>query len=82
MQTPVALKCILCQEEAEAPDAQYCYSHNRALEGMRKAYGFWKNAYGDLSVEEFLNRVIELPGSGLKTRQIAEYLLEHPSRWA
>jgi hypothetical protein len=74
------MNCPICNEP-DPVGVGYCPTHQRAFESIKQAYNEWTIAYGSLSVSPFLRRVQKLPGTGQKTKEIARFLSENPSRW-
>jgi len=75
------LTCLVCHEETGAMETDYCSVHLRALKNLKQAFDAWTVGYGSYSVPDFLQRIQKLPSSGQRVRQVAQFLLENPSRW-
>ena len=56
-------------------------AHAKALANVRDAYGAWLEAYGKLTLREYLGRVSKLSETGEKIRELAKFLVQHPERW-
>lgn len=73
--------CPICKQETELSRAEYCSTHQRALENARQAFEKWTVAFGSLTLPDFLQRVQKVSGIGPKAKEIARFLIENPSRW-
>ena len=73
------MKCPVCNEETELAGESYCPAHQRAFENIKLAYSRWTVAYGNLSMPDFLQRVQQAPGIGLKAKEIALFLTKEPA---
>ncbi len=75
------MNCLVCNEETELTEPDYCLAHRCALENITQAFDRWTAAYGYLSRPDFLQLVQKVSGTGVKAREIAHFLSENPSRW-
>lgn len=58
----------------------FCKRHNRAHKQLESAFGKWKSAYGgQLDKKAFLERVLQLPETGQKAKEVIQFLLEKES---
>ena len=64
-------KCKLCQREAEEK-SELCAHHLAAEETLRNAYSIWRNAYSELSWDEYLEKIKQLKGTGQWVKEIIE----------
>jgi len=58
-----------------------CASHAEVYRGVKDAYSFWSSAYGNLTTGNFLKRLIALPETGERAREMAKFLALNPERW-
>jgi hypothetical protein len=65
------MKCNLCQKETEGK-SEFCANHLAAEEKLRNAYSTWRNAYSELSWDEYLARIKQLKGTGRWVKEIIE----------
>lgn len=63
------MKCKLCKRESRK-DSNLCAYHASARETLRAKYGAWKEAYGSLSWEEYLNRIKRHGETGQWVREV------------
>ena len=68
------MKCQLCRREAEA-DPDLCTFHKRAREALRSGYESWREAYGELAWEAYLDRIIENGETGEWVIEVARMIL-------
>ena len=59
----------------------FCDSHSEAFRKVIDAYSLWLAAYGSLTTEAFLKRLLALPETGDRSREIAQFLSRNPERW-
>jgi len=73
--------CVVCDETLEQDVGEYCSAHTIALANIRDAYAMWLEAYGKLTLKEYLGRVSKLSETGEKVRELAKFLVQYPERW-
>jgi hypothetical protein len=58
-------------------ESGFCKQHHRAQMQVERAFGKWKSAYRDqLDKSAFLERVLGLPETGLKAKEVIRFFLE------
>jgi hypothetical protein len=68
--------CPICSGPA-LEDSTLCKDHYRAHEQLESAFGKWKSAYGEqLDRKIFFERLLKLPDTGRKVRDVIHFLLE------
>jgi hypothetical protein len=71
--------CPVCND-ATAERSQFCKPHHQAHVQLESAFGKWQLAYGnEMSKRAFLERILQLPETGQKAREVASFLLEKDS---
>jgi hypothetical protein len=78
---PSTLPCLVCPEEAEEGQPGYCKRHARAYNNLKQAHEAWIMGYGTLPLLDFLKRIEKLHETGEKTKEVARFIIENPSRW-
>ena len=73
--------CPVCGAAIEAKDDEYCSSHTAALRNVKEAYATWTRAFGGLTTEQFLARIIALAETGNRVKELADYFAKDPLRW-
>jgi hypothetical protein len=63
------------------PTTNFCNNHLEAYAKVRDAYALWYAAYGSLTTESFLKRLLALPETGDQAKEMAQFLSRHPERW-
>jgi hypothetical protein len=66
--------CIICERPCASGD--YCKYHADAYQNVMQYYDEWKEAYGELSFKEYLQKVIDNPATGIWACEVSEKLLE------
>ncbi|MBO3799749.1 MAG: hypothetical protein FGF52_01670 [Candidatus Brockarchaeota archaeon] len=75
---PSCKRCVACNRVTEeSSKIPFCSLHVRAYENLIVGYVDWRNAYGDLSPKEFLERVRDNEYSGRWVREVAGAVLSH-----
>ena len=69
-------KCKACNNEAEENE-EFCDLHKLAYLNIVKAYEEWKKAYGEISFNEFLRKIIDAKESGEAVKEIAFYIMKN-----
>jgi len=67
--------CIIC--ERVCASGKYCKYHADAHQNIMQNYDEWKEAYGDLSFQEYLHKIIDNTSTGIWACEVAENLLEN-----
>jgi hypothetical protein len=58
------MRCAACFRGVIANGKKYCVYHSQAYDSLEKQYKAWVNAYGGLSWEGYLKRLLTLDQSG------------------
>ena len=67
--------CKICQRKNEA--GEFCDYHELAKKNIDSNYKYWKEAYGEISLEEYLKILSEHSSSGKWVKEVAIYLLNN-----
>jgi hypothetical protein len=59
----------------------FCSNHLEAYAKVRGGYSLWYAAYGSLTAEAFLKRLLALAETGGRAKEIVQFLSRHPERW-
>ena len=65
------MKCALCEREATD---ELCRNHSRAKQSVLSAYSYWKEAYGTLEWNDYLDRIKRNPRTGQWAKEAAGFL--------
>jgi len=65
------MSCVLCGRESSG---DLCLFHQIAKESVEKAYRAWKEAYGDMGWEDYLDKIKHNIQTGQWAKEIAEFL--------
>ncbi len=74
-------QCAVCGMKIVDVIRGLCANHSQVYHKIRDAYSFWSAAYGNLTTEGFLKRLIALPETGDRAREMAQFLVRNPERW-
>ena len=66
--TPDA-KCAACPRKALA-GKKYCVHHSQAHDSLMNHYKAWVEAYGRISMQDFMDRLLELRETGSWIREV------------
>ncbi len=58
-----------------------CANHSEVYHKVKDAYSIWSAAYGSLTIEDFLKRLLALHETGDRAREMAQFLIRNPERW-
>jgi len=65
--------CPICKEEIEE-NTPYCSMHNLAKKVLKEGYERWLKAYGVLSWDDYIRKIIDLHGlTGEAVQAVAEH---------
>ncbi|MGD0330268.1 MAG: hypothetical protein ABSB40_07450 [Nitrososphaeria archaeon] len=70
--------CAICSKE-KVLNGQFCEHHNIAYHKIEGNYGYWKEAYEELSWEAYLKLTIDNPENGVWVKEVAKYLITKKS---
>ena len=71
---------MVCAVQTESED-EYCVQHQAALQNMHHSFLIWSKAYGSLSVEKFLSKLLKLRETGGSVKDVATFLRSNSERW-
>ena len=57
-------KCTVCHRGVIAKGKRYCLYHSQAYDSLQKMYKAWVNAYGGVSRETYLKKLLDLDQTG------------------
>jgi hypothetical protein len=57
-------KCAVCYREVVAKDKKFCIYHSQAHASLNKQYDAWVKAYGGISWEDYLKKLLTLDQTG------------------
>jgi len=72
--------CRVCSD-ITVEGLQFCKAHHRAYVQLEAAFGKWQVAYtSEVTKRAFLERLLQLPETGQRAREVASFLLEKDSQ--
>jgi hypothetical protein len=63
------IKCSACHRKA-IPGKKYCVHHSQALDSLQNHYKAWVEAYGRISMEDFMDKLLEMKETGTWIREV------------
>ena len=73
-------RCELCKLET-APDSSFCPTHTGVEKNLREAYDAWNVAYGSVALTAFFDRLIKLPETGDRVKELIRLYHNNPGKW-
>jgi len=73
--------CAVCGMKIIDANTALCANHFQAYRKVKDAHSIWFVAYGNLTIEDFLRRLVALPETGDRAKEIAQFLIHNPERW-
>lgn len=64
--------CEVCKRVGKGT---FCEYHAKAYYNIIEQYKYWKEAYEELTWEEYLTKLIENPENGKWVKELAKYLI-------
>ena len=62
-------KCAACHRKAVA-GKKYCVHHSQAHDGLLNHYMAWVKAYGRISIQDFMDKLLEMKETGSWVREV------------
>lgn len=62
-------KCAACNRQA-LPKSKYCLHHDQAFKSLTEHYKIWVNAYGDISMEDFMSKLASMEETGSWIKEV------------
>jgi hypothetical protein len=63
------VKCDACHRKAVL-GKKYCVHHSQALDSLLNHYKAWVEAYGRISMDDFMNKLLEMKETGSWIREV------------
>jgi hypothetical protein len=73
-------KCSACHRGAIAKEKRYCLYHSQAYDSLQKEYKAWVNAYGGVSRETYMKKLLDLDQTGDWVKDVIRNELKEPKR--
>ena len=64
-------KCAACHRRPLA-GKKYCVHHSQAYDGLLNHYRVWVEAYGGISMQDFMDRLTKMGETGSWAREVIE----------
>ena len=72
--TSKASSCPICNDKKENHKEKYCKTHNKAKSKLKKGYESWLKAYGVLSWNDYLQKLLD---EDLTTGKLLKDIIEY-----
>ena len=69
-------KCAACHRKA-MPGNKYCLHHDQAFTCLTEHYKAWVNAYGRISMDDFMNKLRGMEETGSWVKEVIEVELKN-----
>jgi deoxycytidylate deaminase len=73
-------KCPVCARDVIAVGKKYCLYHSQAYDSLRKQYKAWVNAYGGISMEAYMKKLLDLDQTGDWVKDVIRIELKGPNK--
>lgn len=73
--------CAVCGLKIVDAANSLCATHLESYRNLNDSYSRWFMAYGEITRENFLRRLITRPETGSRVKETAEFLIKSPDRW-
>jgi hypothetical protein len=73
-------KCSACHRDVIAKEKRYCLYHSQAYDSLQKEYKAWMNAYGGVSRETYMKKLLDLDQTGDWVKDVIRNELKEPMR--
>jgi hypothetical protein len=74
-------QCAVCGMKVVDAVTGLCASHSGVYGRVKDVYSLWFDAYGKITREDFLKRLIALPETGERAKEMAKFLIRNFERW-
>lgn len=61
--------CAACSRKTVS-DKKYCVNHSQAYDSLSNHYKEWVRAYGRISMQEFMDKLLEMKETGTWVREV------------
>lgn len=68
------MKCNLCNRETIENNSEFCRYHNECLKKLEVGFEKWRQAYGELDWQTYLQRLDKRPETGVWTKECCDLL--------
>jgi len=68
-------KCAACYRNA-IPGSKYCLHHDQAFHSLIEHYKAWVEAYGRISMDDFMNKLLGMEETGSWVKEVIKVELK------
>lgn len=69
-------KCFACYREVVTKGKKFCIYHSQAYDSLKKQYDAWVTAYGVISWDNYLKKLLALDQTGSWVKDVIKIELE------
>jgi hypothetical protein len=73
-------KCAACYREVVAKDKKFCIYHSQANDSLKKQYDAWVKAYGGISWDDYLKKLLTLDQTGSWVKDVINLELKESKK--
>ena len=73
-------KCAACYREVVAKDKKFCIYHSQAYDSLKKQYDAWVKAYGGISWDDYLKKLLTLDQTGSWVKDVINLELKESKK--
>jgi hypothetical protein len=63
-------KCSACYREVLAKGKKFCIYHSQAYDSLKKQYDAWVRAYGEISWDDYMRKLLTLDQTGTWVKDV------------
>jgi hypothetical protein len=73
-------KCACCYREVVAKGKKFCIYHSQAFDSLKKQYDAWVRAYGGISWDDYLKKLLTLDQTGSWVKDVINWELKESKK--
>jgi hypothetical protein len=73
-------KCATCYREVVAKDKKFCIYHSQAYDSLKKQYDAWVKAYGGISWDDYLKKLLSMEQTGSWVKDVINLELKESKK--
>jgi hypothetical protein len=73
-------KCAVCYREVVAKGKKFCIYHSQAYDSLKKQYDAWVKAYGGISWDDYLKKLLTLDQTGSWVKDVINLELKESKK--
>jgi hypothetical protein len=73
-------KCAACYREVVAKNKKFCIYHSQSNDSLKKQYDAWVKAYGGISWDDYLKKLLTLDQTGSWVKEVINLELKESKK--